>query len=298
MNIKSILLGFITIALFFASCNNEARKENERLRAEINMLAEENAMLAEGNFDLARSVDTYHNMLREIDQQVAAIDGKHELIKKKTGEVVTDADVEEDILLHVEHMHHMMENSKHKIAHLSETMDDLRKENLEDHEQMHKMDIYIHDLATLVVKRDMEIEALHNSLKSKGMNNAALYSAYKKQKDYSDLLLYIINSAFYVAGTKKELKEMGILDMQGGFIGIGRVKTLNADAPVELFKPIDIRETRSITINGKKANLITPHPSDSYALNTLNEDKALALEITNNLKFWQETNFLVVEVVD
>ncbi len=295
---KRIISIIAIVSVIAVSCNNTIKKENEALKAEIAMLSEQNTMLAEGVFEEEISIENYQAMLKEIDQQLASIDEKHDLIKTKSLEYKTDSQIEEEILLHIEHLHHQMENSKHKIAHLNKNMDDLRKEKDADHEQMHKMDLYINDLANLVVKRDMQINALHTTLEAQGMDITNLSKAYADQAMYSEVLLDIINSGFYVAATKKELKEMGILDMEGGFIGIGRVKTLNANAPVQFFVPIDIRDTELIELYGKKAELITPHPIDSYELTFNNEDKTTFLGIANKLKFWQETNYLVVEIVN
>lgn len=280
------------------ACNNQAKKENEALKAEIAMLAEENAVLAEGAFEMAGSIEAYHEALREIDAQIAAIDDKKELVKQKSPEFKTDADVEEDILLHIEHLHHMMENSKHKITQLNGQVGELRKADSVDHERIHMLEEELRDMAGLVVARDTEIAALHDMLVAEGFAIITLADAYNEQLAYSEVLLDILNTGFFVAGTKKELKELGILDMEGGFLGIGRVKTLNANAPVEFLIPIDIRDADILELTGKKAELITTHPLDSYEF-TFDKDKELVfLGIANKLKFWQETNYLVVEIMN
>ena len=76
----------LTIALvavaFLIACSNQANKENEALKAEIAMLAEENALLAEGTMDMALTIESYHEALKEIDQQIAAIDEKKQASEK------------------------------------------------------------------------------------------------------------------------------------------------------------------------------------------------------------------------
>ena len=296
---NKIIISIIAfVSILAISCNNTIKKENEALKAEIAMLSEQNTMLAKGVFEEEITIENYQAMLKEIDQQLASIDEKHNLIKTKGLEYKNDAQVEEEILLHIGNLHHQLENTKHKISHLHKNMENLRKGKDADHEQMHKMDLYINDLANLVVKRDMQINALHATLDAQGINISAISKAYAEQAMYSEVLLDILNSGFYVAATKKELEEMGILDMKGGFIGIGRVKTLNANAPVQFLVPIDIRDTELIELYGKKAELITPHPIDSYELTFNNDDKTTFLGIANKLKFWQETNYLVVEIAN
>ena len=293
MKTMKLITGIVLLALV-AACNNQAKKENEALKAEIALLAEENDMLASGSMDMALTIESYHEVLREIDQQIAAIDDKKQLVK----EYQTDAQVEQDILLHLEHIHHMMENSKHRIAHLNKNVNEFRKADSVDHEKIHLLEEELYDMAGMVVARDTEIDAMHDMLAAQGFAIITLADAYNEQLAYSEVLMDILNTGFFVAATKKELKEMGILDMEGGFMGIGRVKTLNANAPVQFLTPIDIRETDIIELAGKKATLITNHPQDSYDI-TFSEEKDLVfLGVANKLKFWQETNYLVIEIID
>lgn len=296
---KNLSCVFMLLGLsVLISCNNQAKKENEALKAEIAMLAEQNAELAMGNINMEFSIESYHALLKEIDQQLAAIDTKHELVKAKNAELKNDEQVAEEILLHIEHLQHQMENNKHKIAHVNKNMEALRKQNADQHEELHMMDMYINNLVNLVVKQDTELVMLHDALMAQGLDMDALSKAYENQAMYNEVLLNILNTGFYVAGTKKELKELGIIDMEGGFIGIGRVKTLNANAPVEFLTYIDIREADMFEFPGKKAELITAHSTDSYELTIDKKNELVFLGIANKLKFWQETNYLVVEVVN
>jgi hypothetical protein len=281
-----------------ASCSGGVKQENLALKAELESLKQENEMLAAGTFNMAHSIENYHETLQQIDAQLAAIDEKKELVKSKSTEFKNDAQVEEEIKLHMEHIHEMTENSKHKIAHMSRNMDMLRRDNIDSHQKIHELENEVHDLAHVVVIRDQEINNLHNMVIGEGITIMALADAYNEQLSYSDVLLDIINTGFFVAGTKKELKEMGIIDLEGGFIGIGRVKSLNANAPVQFLMPIDIRDTDLIELTGKKAELITPHPLESYEFTVEKDKEQVFLGIANKLKFWQETNYLVVEIVN
>jgi len=289
---KTTIAYLLAAFVLLVACNNQATKENEALKAELASLAEENGRLAEGNIDLAMTLEAYHEALLEIDNQVAAIDEK----KKMVREYQTDAQVEQDILLHLEHIHHMMENSKHKIAHLSNNVSELRKSDSADHEKIHLLEEELFDMAGMVVARDTEIAAMHDMLAAQGFAIVTLADAYNDQLAYSEVLMDILNTGFFVAATKKELKEMGIIDMEGGFMGIGRVKTLNANAPAQFLTPIDIRETDIIELAGKKASLITNHPQDSYELTFSDKGDLVFLGVANKLKFWQETNYLVIEI--
>lgn len=294
--LKFIIVMVVVVGI--SACSNQTIKENEALKAEIAALAAENDLLAGGTVDLANTVDEYHEMLNEIEQQLAVIDEKKLLVKEMGPEYKTDRQVEQDILQHIEHLNELMENSKHEINHLNQNVSELRMAGDADHERIHLLEVELYDMAGMVAARDTEIDALHDVLAEQGLSMVLLAEAYDDQIAYSEVLLDVLNTGFYIAGTKKELKEMGIMDMEGGFLGIGRVKTLNANAPVQFLTPIDIRDVDIIELKGKRAELLTRHPQDSYDF-TFSEDKELIfLGFANKLKFWQETNYLVIEIIN
>jgi len=295
MNLKLITLIFI-IALATA-CNSNTKQENEALKAKIEALEKENNLLADGTYQMEMSMVNYHQTLQDIEAQLAAIDETKQLVEIKSEAFGNDASVEAEIDMHLRHLHEMNANAKQKIAHMSKSMNMLRRDNIDSHQQIHELENQTHDLARTVVERDLEIENLHQVVISKGLTIAALGEAYSRQKEYSDVLLEIINTGFYVAGTSKQLLDMGIIEQEGGFIGIGRVNMLNSDAPVEYIKPIDIRDTDIFEFDAKNASLITPHAEGSYEFTYTDEGKVI-LGISDKLKFWQETNYLVVELAN
>lgn len=104
-----------------------------------------------------------------------------------------------------------------------------------------------------------------------------------------------INTAYYVVGTSKELKEQGIITKSGGFIGLGKIKKLREDFNKDYFTQVDISKTREIILGNKKVDLLTTHPKGAYRLKS--NDKVIEkLEITNAREFWSVSKYLVVVV--
>jgi len=284
------------MSLLIISCSTKTKKDNTALKAEIAELKKQNAEFAGETYTMASEIGEYRLMLEEIDESVAIYDDKNHTVKSMLASDNNDGALEEDILLHIEHMHGLSENSKHKVAYLEKNVKQLRQVDNADEEEIHLLEMEVRDMAYTIVARDNEIGALHEMVIAEGIGIAVLSEAYIEQAIYTDVLKEIINTAFFVAGTKKELKEQGILDMEGGFIGIGRVKTLNDNASLGFMIPIDIQQTDIIELEGKKAELITPHPIDSYTI-TYDKDKNItSVGISNKLHFWQETNYLVIEI--
>lgn len=102
-----------------------------------------------------------------------------------------------------------------------------------------------------------------------------------------------INTAYYISGTYKELKELGIVDKEGGFIGIGTNKNLVDNFDASAFTRIDIRKFKELPLNSKSAKVITTHTTDSYTL--VEGDKEIEeLVIENPEEFWKSSKYLVV----
>jgi hypothetical protein len=297
MRIKLIAV-MVLVAGILVSCNKKTSLENQKLKDEVAILAAENQQYINKSVTASRSLESYQKMLDEINADLAAMDDKHQLIKGKGTEFKGDAETDEEIQLHLEHLQAMMENSKHKIAYMHKSLDSLRMENAGADDQIFEMELALNGMAKTVVERDAQIKDLHSQLKDQKVNIQILADAFVNQAAYSDVLTDIINTGFYTIGTTKELKAKGVIDVKGGFIGIGRVKTLDANAPDSVLTAFSIPETDMIEVNGKKVKLITTHPEGSYNIQSNPKGKNSFLNITNKGEFWKTSNYLVVEIAD
>ena len=296
MKKASTILLMAIMSLFIISCSTKIKKENTELKAKIAELKKQNTELAGETYTMSSEIGEYRLMLEEIEENVAAYDEKNHTVKSIITSDNNDEEVEEDILLHIEHMHGLMENSKHKVLYLEKNVETLRQIDNADDEQIHKLEIEVHNMARTIIARDNEIGVLHEMVIEEGIGIEVLTEAYYEQAIYTGVLIEMVNTAFFVAGTKKGLKDIGVLDMEGGFIGIGRVKTLSNNASLKFMTPIGIEQTDIIELDGKNAKLITPHPDNSYTI-TYNKEKDITLlGISNKVYFWQETNYLVIEI--
>lgn len=95
----------------------------------------------------------------------------------------------------------------------------------------------------------------------------------------------------YLIGTRKELKDAGVISRQGIFCPpIVSLQVENAG-----FTPLDVRETQSIALGSKKAKVLSSHPAEAYALEE-GEDGNLVLKIKDADNFWRQTRYLVLMV--
>lgn len=95
-----------------------------------------------------------------------------------------------------------------------------------------------------------------------------------------------LNTAWYVFGTKHELKEQRIIDGN---------RILEANFNKNYFTKVDIRVDKEIKLYSKSAKVMSMHPASSYTL-TQDANKQYILRILNPQIFWSTSKYLVILV--
>ena len=147
----------------------------------------------------------------------------------------------------------------------------------------------IADLKATLLTKKFEIEQLNT-------DKTALQGTIIQKDDKINAQTFEMNKAFFASGTYKELKAKGLLTKEGGFIGLGKTKTLAASFRDSSFRQIDITVTKSILINSKNAKLISDHPVNSYEFIRDKDKKIESIEITDPEQFWKISKYAVVEI--
>ncbi|TRX70230.1 hypothetical protein [Carboxylicivirga sp. M1479] len=98
--------------------------------------------------------------------------------------------------------------------------------------------------------------------------------------------------AYYVFGTKKELRNEGILSSDGF---LKKSKLLSEGFSQDYFSTIDYRELDSLNLYMPKAKVLSNHPSSSYTME-LGSNGAMLMKITDKENFWSMSRHLVVQV--
>ncbi len=140
----------------------------------------------------------------------------------------------------------------------------------------------IEQLTASIERKDAKISELRY-----GINELSKESEYLKDQNVEQDQQ--LNRAYYIIGTKAELKELGLL--QGGGLSKKRANYANIDQ--SKFKAVDIRAFEKITIDSKAPKIITEKPSSSYTL-TKNDDNTTTLEIKNAKAFWTSSPYLII----
>ena len=157
----------------------------------------------------------------------------------------------------------------------------------------------IDNLTQQLETKDQQLQALREELDRKDIHIAELDEKVAnleedntKKDETISAQDKAINSAWFVFGTKDELKSQNILTKDGLF---SKTKVLSKDFNKDYFTKIDIRIDKEIKLYSKSAQIMTSHPAGSYTLQP-DANKQYVLRITNPEAFWSTSKYLVVIV--
>ena len=152
--------------------------------------------------------------------------------------------------------------------------------------QLEEKDKQLQQLRAELDSKDIHIMDLDEKIANLNSNVSNLSSESAKKTETINAQDKQLHSAWFVFGTKKELKEQQIL-VNG--------KVLQGNFNKEYFTKVDIRVDKEIKLYSRSAKMLTSHPSSSYTLQR-DANKQYVLRITDPQLFWSTSKYLVVLV--
>ena len=281
------LILFTVVLIFISGCG-ETKKENKALKEEIAKIKAESEKYKSEKENLSVTIENFKSLLSEIEKNQMSLDEDNAQLIKLKGTDEMDSKV--TIVDRLARISATMENSKLKILALDKNLKALRKQYGEKSEEVLQLSREIKIASQKLIDKEAEFNEIKAELKD---DNDELESAYSEQLKIAEDLKKIIDRAFYVASIKKELNDKKIITKEGGFIGIGKVKILNANSPEQLFTEISKEKTDSLAFECKSIDLITNHGEGSFEINSTKGKTVL--KILDKKGFWSKSNYLVIQ---
>lgn len=158
-------------------------------------------------------------------------------------------------------------------------------------QQLAQKDEEIANLRKLVDDKNVDIARLKENVQNLQQRNEMQAGLIASQAETIMSKESTLNTVYIKIGTKKELKNAGLLD--GGFLKKTKVDFDKIDKSA--FKAVDKREIGQIDLgNVKKAKVMTPQPEDSYRIDQAG--KSTILSITDKEKFWAVYDFVIIQI--
>lgn len=286
---KIIYLLLIAVVVSTTGCN---QKEIDRLKAKNDSL-----MMAGSSKDanLVEFVDAFNSIQSNLD----SIKQKEKIIDKTAkGGFEVKGDRKEQIQSDINYIYSLLQKNRLLVADLSSKLKKSNKhvvelekmiENL--NKQIAEKDGQIADLKEELSKMNIKVQNLSTEVTSLNTNVSNLSTENKEKQRVIEAKTAELNTAYYIIGTLKELKEKNIIKKEGF---LGTAKDVNSDIDKSLMTKVDITTVTSIPIMKKKATVISSHPTSSYKIE--GDKSADNLVILNQAEFWSLSKVLVISV--
>jgi hypothetical protein len=280
-----LVAGIIVFSLY----NNEHKKL-------INMMETQKSTLTEKVNARDSVISEWITTFDDIEKNIALIKEKEKLITVNSSNAEISKDKRLQVLEDIKTINTLLDQNKKKIAYLNSqlsksggTIKVLQTKISELEFAMKLNENEISELKTALVEKNFVVDQLNTQV-------TVMQDTIAKKDEKINTQTYELNKAFYTCGTFKELKAKGLLTKEGGFIGLGKTKSLTGNFPDNSFVQIDLTATKSIPVNSKSARLISEHPAGSYEFLRDNDKKIISIEITDPVQFWKISKYAVIEI--
>ena len=281
---KLILIAALGV-LMLAGCNEEKKAAPNLVT--IEKTDSLNNLLSQKDSEINDMLGTL-NEIQDGFQQINDAEGRVELAK--TGEGVNQ---KQQLKENIAFIAKKMKQNKALIAKLKQQMQngDIKSEALKKTinnlvKQLAEKDQQLQQLRVELDAKDIHISELDETINNLNTNVSNLTTESAAKSETISAQDKQLNTAWFVFGTKKELKEQHILEGK---------HVLQSSFNKDYFTKIDIRVDKVIKLYSRSATILTSHPAGSYTLDR-DANKQYVLKITNPQIFWSTSKYLVVLV--
>ena len=282
---KKILL-FVACALGLSACNMTGGQQQDAMQQErdsLQRIINEKDMELDDILGVFNEVQEGIRRINEAEGRVTIAEGNPESASSK--DVIRD---------NMDFIKQAMQQNRDLIAQLQEKLKNSSIKNTKMQKtieslqaQIDAQSARIQELEASLAEKDALIESQGEAIAGLSNDVASLTEENKQKTEKVQQQDKELNSAWFVFGTKNELKEQKILT-NGDVLKSG-------DFNKNYFTKIDIRYDKDIKFYSKSAQLLSSHPAGTYQLTKDNQGQ-YELHITDPQKFWSVSKYLVVLV--
>lgn len=283
---------FVICAAMLTACSKEKKAQDAAVSTTTAQDSLSN-LLSQKDQELNDIMSSFNDIQQGLNE-ITAAQGRVTVEKSNTENPANRQAIMEDLKF----IQAKLNQNKAEIAKLKQR---LKSSSLKSTKIAATLQTTIDNLTAELEQKNKQIEALRDELAAKNIviseqgkqiddlntNVNTLTESNNQKQRVVDAQDKTLNTAYFVFGTKSELKEQKIL--QSGDVLKGN--NFNKD----YFTKIDIRTDREIKLYSKRARLLTSHPAGSYNLSKDSKGQYI-LYITNPNSFWSVSKYLVILV--
>ena len=283
---KHYVIIFVLSCSIMFSCSENKQEQIEKLQMENtafkSRLKEKDSVL----LSFMESITNIEQNLVQIRERELSI-----AVRNKEKNSKNLVEYKKRILSDIETIDKLILDNKKKISELNSLLRSSKNENIRI---KNAMDVMKKSLENKLTEQEQAIALLKTELQIKTADIKTLTVDVEVLKDEKKELSDALHKGYYVIGDFQDLREKEVLSKKGGLLGIGRSIALEDNFSTNSFNEVDTREFSTISIEGRKVEIITAHNTGSYAIEQQGEDGSKLLVISDPDKFWEKSHYLVV----
>lgn len=288
---KKLLISILSLAAVLVSCDSltggktDLQQQNDSLVTVLN----------QRNLEF----DNVMSLFNDINDGFRAISKAEGRVDLNRGSVMEGNNLTDQVKKDLEFITEKMQENRDKIAKLEKQIasangqsSQLKKALESLKSELEEKSATIRDLQEELAQKNIRITELDEAVASLTRQNNDMIA----QADEKNLTIAVqdkaLNTAWFVFGTRKELREQNILTSAGLF---RKDEVLKGDANLDYFTECDIRKTNEIKLFSSSADILTTHPAASYSLEK-DAKGEMVLSIKDAASFWSVSRYLVIQV--
>jgi peptidoglycan hydrolase CwlO-like protein len=287
---KHSILLVIMSGLLVWGCADRAKEES--LQTQLSESQSDRTSLQEKLSERDKYID---DVVRSVNEIYADL----ELARAKEGKIAQQAkgvegtnaasslDTKEQLLNNIDEIGSALKDNRKKIGQLQARISSYRGD-------IKSLNTLVENLKTSLQEREQSIAQLEAQIQGLEATVAEKTSLLQEKDMLLDSQGRKMNTVYYVAGTRDELRKKGIITEEGGFLwGLLGSTTIMASGvdPAE-FTRLDRTKDETIHVSGKIEEIL-PRRNDEFFAMAAVDDQNSDLKILKPDKFWQD-NYLVV----
>jgi len=281
----------IPFLVSFYSCDNR--------KAEVARLKAQNDSLRAVGSDKDSNISEFVATFNEVEANLDSIKRIERVISMSTKSGEVQSSRKEQIKSDIAYIYDLLQKNRKLVADLTAKLSKSNRHVAELQKMINNLNKSIDEKNTQIAqlseelgKMNIEVKDLNVKVSNLKTNVSNLSAENQKKQADIDAKTEALNTAYYVIGTNRELKDKKIITGAGGFIGIGRTKNVLADLNMADFTRVDITKVNEIPVLKKKVTILTTHPTGSYKLEGTNSVEKII--VLNAKEFWSASKVLVI----
>jgi uncharacterized protein YlxW (UPF0749 family) len=286
----ALVVAVVFGAALLAGCKNS--KEDE-LQQQLSQAQNEQASLQQS---IAERDKYFEEVMRTVNDVYADLErartAESQISQKAGGEGTvqfTNAEARDKMLQNITDIGAALKSNRKRII-------DLQRGARKFRGDIAGLDTLIRSLRVTVEEREQAIAQLQARVQGLETTVAEKNQAIATRDSMIDVQQRDINTAYYVVGTRDELKKKGIITDEGGFLWglLGSTTVMAPGADPSEFTAIDRTKDETIRVDGTIEDILPRRTEDSYAMAKPN-DKSAEITILTPNKFWHDRYLVIVK---